>query len=365
MASPIVQQNSSRLQSIQILRGVAASVVVFHHYSLTIQEYVGHSWIVQSGFGWLGRSGVDLFFTISGFIMVFTTLKMQGARGSVDFLNRRVRRIFPPYWIWTSAFLVLWFLGIGSKSHQYGIGYIIGSYLLFPVYSAQNGDFHPMLSVGWTLSFEMFFYLAFALVIAIGRPKLRVPLLAAIFAALAVAVLVLPEKNGLRYLASAPIIIEFLFGAAAAQITIALKGKSMGNQLLPKMLIVVGVLGLVASTQYSYPESLRFLVYGFPSFLIVLGAANWQNAPSHGALIYLGDASYSIYLTQWLLLLPFSRMAKNGASFGHLPSDLIIVVGSLVTIPVVSLTYLLVERPLLKVVSVKKKSSSSQLVPTT
>lgn len=192
---------STRLESIQILRGIAASMVVFHHFTAAVMDYAhANSMVVQSGIGRLGACGVDIFFVISGFIMVYTTREKDGAREAISFLRKRVLRIYPLYWIWTSVILIIWLTGIGLRAHLYGIRFIVGSYLLFPV---ANGDhFHPLLDQGWTLSFEMLFYLIFACVLCLSYKKVRLLILLVMFVAVYVIGGYLPSGSGIRYLFS-------------------------------------------------------------------------------------------------------------------------------------------------------------------
>lgn len=346
---------SSRLTPIQVLRGIAASIVVVNHYSLVMKTYSEkHSWILASGLGGLGASGVDIFFVISGFIMVYTTTRRAGPGDGVYFLKKRIQRIYPLYWIWTTVLLGLWLLHVAFKAHKFALTYLIGSYFLFPVSNGQ--DYHPLLSQGWTLSFEMLFYLVFALAIALGLRGRRWMFMLAAFLTFAAMGRWVPMPDSIRHLIGDPIIFEFLYGVLAAQLVLWLADRPVDRwtRILPPILMMMGFALLVASLAIPNPIEHRFLVWGVPSFFIVLGAALWPNAPSHSVLVYLGDASYSIYLTHGFMALAYAMAMKQIGFLGRLSPDATIVIATCITIPVTSVGYLFVERPIVKFFAEKR-----------
>ena len=154
----------AQLQGIQALRAIAALLVVFGHAAHeaeAIAARVGVPAIDPSFLYW--GSGVDIFFVISGFIMVHTSAELFGRPGAWRiFLGRRIARIVPLYWLLTSLLLIgslfvpqLLNVPIGDWQH------ILASYLFIP--SLRGGsEIRPVMALGWTLNFEMFFYLLFA-----------------------------------------------------------------------------------------------------------------------------------------------------------------------------------------------------------
>ncbi|WP_158749472.1 acyltransferase [Acidobacterium sp. S8] len=347
-----------RIGTIQILRALAASLVVFHHYAEDIQQYSYRpSWIVHSGLGLLGASGVDLFFVISGFIMVYTSSRKGGTDDAVDFLKKRVRRVYPLYWIWTTVLLVLWRTGIAFKTHTYSLLFIIKSYLLIPAYN--DTGYHPILPQGWTLSFEMLFYLIFAGAISLRLSRLKIIAIISSFALLHVVSFYLPDGSGFQYLFSQWIILEFAFGMIAAEIVLRLpqNNKWCSNRVLPGALICLGAVSLVSTIFLQVPPQGRFWAYGIPSALIVMGAALWNEESSHPILIYLGDASYSIYLIHGIFSAGYGMALKHIAAFNRVPADISIVVASLITIAVTSLGYKFIEKPLLNLLTRNKNIS--------
>ena len=114
-------------------------------------------------------SGVDLFFVISGFVMVYSSETLFGTKGAaIVFFTRRLARIAPPYWLLTA-------IAIPVMSLPIDWGSLLGSYLFIP-YRAAAGNITPLYGVGWTLNFEMYFYALFSAVIFLRR-NIAVPVL--------------------------------------------------------------------------------------------------------------------------------------------------------------------------------------------
>lgn len=114
----------------------------------------------------MGNIGVYVFFAISGYIMSYTTKnKIFDLQYGLIFLRKRIVRIYPLYWIYLTVFISLWAVGLAMRTYNFDIGQIIASYLLVP-YGITNGKITPpILAQGWTLIYEMFFYLAFSILI--------------------------------------------------------------------------------------------------------------------------------------------------------------------------------------------------------
>ena len=158
-------RSQGQLLNIQILRSFAAGIVVMGHAGqemTAIAARTGQIAMPMGGinFGW----GVDIFFVISGFIMIHTSADHFGKPGAArEFLVRRLIRIVPLYWLVTTALIVgaifmprLLNVPIGDWPH------ILSSYFFIPDARA-NGEIRPVVALGWTLNYEMFFYVFFAL----------------------------------------------------------------------------------------------------------------------------------------------------------------------------------------------------------
>ena len=143
------------LQLIQLLRFVAAFLVVLSHsaYLLGLHQSVSAQLSYAFAFG---NVGVHIFFVISGFIMVFTTFGPRAKQiGPTEFLRRRFVRIYPIYWIYAGLTLSI----MAQKLSGYEIA---AAAVLWPPYSS------TIIGQGWTLTYEVAFYLCFAAIIPMG-----------------------------------------------------------------------------------------------------------------------------------------------------------------------------------------------------
>lgn len=265
-----------KLRSVQILRGVAATAVVAHHA-------FGRG-------GHFGAAGVDLFFVISGFIMTTTC---ASRRGAAKFLADRAWRIYP---MWLLA-LFPWLLMAPHSPLE-----IVRSITLWPVYG--NQWVNPALGVGWTLSFELLFYLAFAAALATRRPA--VPLCAF---ALCMALAFTTNQVLFGFLGS-PLIFEFLLGVAIASVP---PRASIG---VPMML--VGAVWFALAPPIYYDQAFgagalyRTIAWGIPAATLLYGARSIERSFAGATFeipVLIGGASYSIYLFHQLVLLQFQGIA--------------------------------------------------------
>lgn len=151
---------------IQFFRGFAAILVVIHHATLISQEKFGKSFV--SDIFSTGGVGVDFFFVLSGFILLFVHIKDIGKREKAkNFFIKRFIRVYPIYWVVTILCLPFFFLSASnSKSFDGDYLYIIKSLFLFPQEKL------PLLSVGWTLTHEIYFYFLLGLCIYFWELKL-------------------------------------------------------------------------------------------------------------------------------------------------------------------------------------------------
>jgi len=289
---------ASRLLSIQILRALAALMVTIAHtrYEFALKLGLGQTIPEMAG----GAAGVDLFFVISGFVMVYGSVGAYGQPGAPqDFFIRRLIRIVPLYWIATTILVVhvaVNYTNLAAANQS--VGTIIASYLFVP-WPQPNGGMNPILGQGWTLDFEMFFYVLFAASLLV-RPLIGVAGLALILILYVLAGPYLPLPLPLQHFAN-PLLFEFVFGMAIAA---ACHWRVRLPKAVPYCLLAIGAVGLAASVQWGSEGSLRVLIWGVPCALIVMGAvyseSTFQPGPIGrrlGRLLgLLGDASYALYL---------------------------------------------------------------------
>lgn len=301
MASDIVgnglkERRTGELVSVQILRAVAAIGVAAAHSPqiatfLPLANY--------------GAVGVDLFFVISGFVMVYSSQALFGTRGAGRiFLARRIARIVPIYWIVSGVACLVYLVNAGPGVPKVTWSWMLSSLSFIPF---GDGFPEPITGVGWTLNFEMFFYVCFAAALLWSAAKSAVVMTSMfiVFAALWKTQLMPPPFS----LWFNPIVLEFILGV---WLGIAY---CQGIRLAPWMccvLIVIGMglIGLTAvegyyATPTNDPVVPRFVAWGIPAFLVVAGAAlsttTMRTGRVIGFLVLLGDASYCIYLIHpWL-----------------------------------------------------------------
>lgn len=320
------------IYSIQSLRAVAAIAVVIVHVSFEVGEYTNNPRIGNAGA--IGQIGVDIFFVISGFIMFMMTTEREMT--PTEFLFDRFTRIWPLYALGTFGLL---FLAFAGRSMPPPPTMDLVKSLLFIPYD-NKGAIRPFLNVGWTLNYEMFFYVLFAVSMLLGR--LRVVGLAAVLISLALIGAVLTPENPILKTCTSPMLIEFLCG-----IGVGILWRS--NLKLPMWPgICLALAGIIGAWWLWHPESgnLERLIYaGFPSAVIVAGALSMEGASASKTDIgvLLGAASYSIYLTHPLTLLILGRVWKT---IGVPDATTLMVVSIFVSVVAGIGFHFLAERPL-------------------
>jgi len=275
------------LNNLQALRAFGALNVVLFHAILKAWSY-GHDVSIFANLKGWGQNGVDIFFVISGFVMVFT--QSRKPKSAKQFFINRVTRVVPIYWLLTSAIIVLFFINPGFfRQMEFSADHAALSFVFM---SRLFADVSPLLDVGWTLEFEMLFYLLFSIGLLAGHKTVSfwVPILV---------------LGGLVAFFGVPLIVfEFVLGMLAAKVY--LNGYARAGASL---LFIVGV-ALLLVTLFEKTELTRLFKWGFPSFLIILGAAGMPQIKT-GLLTYLGAASYSIYLVQFFSIPLFYKVASQ------------------------------------------------------
>ncbi len=315
------------IRNIQALRAVAALAVVWHHLQTQMNLYLGIPHL-----GYFGRAGVDVFFVISGFIMFHTT--QERARTTSEFWTDRIARIVPAYWLLTLLAAGLFWLGLNPGDVKGLSATDVAEDLLFLPHFRADGDAYPVLDVGWTLNFEMFFYALFGLSFVLKSQAKSLAVLTGVFLLGAALVHVhAPLPNTLKAWLQ-PITLEFAAGGALALIYPRAQAWSRNTNLLGGEValglgltaIIVG--GLLFGKDVSWNYELRVLTFGLPATLIVAGALMLETANVTvrcRLLLLLGAASYSIYLVHHLVVQFLVRLA--GGISAHPSPGMVVVEG--------------------------------------
>lgn len=316
------------LFGLQYLRAIAAiAVVVFHAGS-------------RSGLNFhFGEAGVDLFFVLSGFLMVAITGPQARP---LPFMTNRVRRIVPIYWIATSVVLLGALVG-AFPAMRIEPGHVIASYLFVPWTSPSNGQVWPLLVPGWTLNLEMLFYLLFAALLPVAGQVRQVAILTALFVALVVVGILFRPSHALLTAYTDPILLEF---AAGCWLGIGWKRTAdwpgwlgWGTAALAAAAILIASVLL--------PHVSRAIIFGIPATIIVASVLALERRGAigqHATPRFLGDASYSIYLWHTLAI---SVVLAVGNRL-HLPPMVTVAAGIIGGVVAGVMAYLLLEKPLLR-----------------
>ncbi|WP_205525340.1 glycosyltransferase [Novosphingobium sp. THN1] len=291
-------------------------------------------------------SGVDIFFVISGFVMVYSTARHPG-RGGIGFLRDRITRIVPLYWTLSLVMMaMLLLIPAVAQSSRFDLGHVIASFLFVPWLHPVQHQYWPMLVPGWTLNYEMFFYLIFAIALAIAgaRRGLVVTLVGAALVCLTTVPLFVPV-SGVAAFYTRSLILEFGYGMVLGELFLRTDGRTSRAWWL---IIAVGAAGLVLS-----PVTRQLLTQGVavgvPALLIVLGALYvplYLKGGLERVARKLGDASYSIYLSHYIMLSALGQIWRRfvpGGPVGWVGFAVFAVIACALAGIVV---YHLVERPL-------------------
>ncbi|HEY0148241.1 MAG TPA: acyltransferase [Allosphingosinicella sp.] len=315
-----------RLIGVQYLRALAALQVVVYHSSVEADRLI-----------LLGNFGVPLFFVVSGFIMMVVT---ERECSPFAFLRRRIARVAPIYWIATTTLLGLAALqGWAFWADRARWPHVAFSYLFLP-WGRANADEHffPILGVGWTLNYEMFFYALVGLSLLLpGRFKVAA-LSAVMLGLVALGALAQPTFAILAFWTE-PVILQFLAGVWIGAWW--LRGKR--RFLWPLAACVV----LLSFALLSGPFQQALL--GALKGSVLLLAALWLEGAGlfrkpFAPLRLLGDASYSIYLWHPLILIVLGVIFHVVA----LPKWPLLPLGILASIVGGIIAYLVLERPLMR-----------------
>jgi exopolysaccharide production protein ExoZ len=356
------KQPKTTLNIIQALRAVAALLVVSTHVESTFRDnpdIAGIPWVSQfAGLSGFGGVGVDIFFIISGFIMVYVGVPYFRRENTIkDFLLRRFLRIYPIYWLVTllliSSATAKTLLGVMSgqtftQSLDFDLQWhrLLGAFTLFPTYN-ELGNLQPVVGVGWTLSFEVFFYFVFALAVMVGF-RWAPFVVTGVFGLLVFAPLPL-GNSGLEHFLTDPILLEFPAGMLIGYAVVLCKRPPPWVLLSSIVLAMVGFLiGILLNFDYSY----RYLYHGIPSALLVFGLIFWEirfglKVPPF--LIKLGDASYAIYLIHTIVLgYLVTPLLRAVPLLQRIQVDVLGVFAFVLATAIGVLLYEKVERPLLR-----------------
>lgn len=292
-----------RLYSLQGLRGVAVLGVVLFHMMSVEAKYAGGD-ILLPRFLDFFQLGVDLFFVISGFVMVIVSRgRFCKPVEAQRFLFNRLTRIYPTYWLYFFITLAVYLVQPALVNSGHGSSNLLMSFLLLP------SDKVLLVMVAWSLVFELWFYLVFSAFLL--QRESRLPVALAIWAALLMGFNTLAnwEDYGpaLKIILH-PYALEFIAGSLLALFFYSRHSARLPTAAVWVLLtaaLLVGVPAIGWLRLYDEQSVLRMLAVGATFGVLVLTLALLERRghlrfPT--SLVAVGDMSYTIYLSHLLVL---------------------------------------------------------------
>lgn len=217
------------------------------------------------------------------------------------FIWERATRIYPPYWLYTTLVLLAWIIVPSMVNSSFSDPPSIWkSYLLFPDKSG------PLLAVGWTLIYEMYFYLCFAIILA-ASSRSKKPVIHIFLVLWAVFIIVMNLLRESYCIPTSLLTLDFIMGSFIA-LLIKRNFKKLGFFTL-----AIGIIGLIIAL-FAFANNMKWertFLIGAPCALLVYGAVsielNNKIMPPKWA-VALGNASYSVYLSHILVLSGIGRL---------------------------------------------------------
>ncbi|KRB29166.1 hypothetical protein ASE05_31210 [Mesorhizobium sp. Root172] len=333
------------------MRALAATSVALRHAqhdAASLELEAGRTFQAWNPVPW--SAGVDIFFVISGLIMVHTSRQLFAKTGGARlFLSRRIARIIPLYWSVTTLYLVVALLAPTFLNQTYiNSRFVIESYFFIPA-TRPDGVVQPLYELGWTLNYEMLFYVLFAAAIVLPMRWAVTVLLTTLVGMVFAGRLAAPLREPFAFWTD-PIILEFALGVMV--------GIMCASGLRPSGLIraCVAATGLAAlMLAAAFPEIsigiARPVVYGIPASLIVWSAAlapselrHESRAARWGAGV--GDASFALYLLHPFVIRAMRIIFWRTGLILLLGPWTFIALALATTFGVALITYRLFEKPL-------------------
>ncbi len=325
-----------RIQNLQALRVYAALPVVFYHTGFSLGNIKP-----------VGIFGIHLFFLLSGYIMASII-----DNDSTAFLRRRLIRIIPLYWSLTLLlYLVAWKYPHLMGATRANPSELVKS-LLFVPFAKSNGLFQPILFVGWTVNYEMFFYMTLSLAVLINRRRAAL-LGAAIMLSVMGVCSFFASTSPIARFYSDPLPLECIFGLLAYYCV-----RYVTPRLTPAMkpllltIAIACLLVMPVMEEFNWlghlPEVAR---YGPLCFALICSAVllTFSGADIKiKAIVLLGDASYVMYLVHPYIEEFLDRVIGWFWPVFRINSLIGCLVALLLVPPISVLLYILFDRPTLR-----------------
>jgi peptidoglycan/LPS O-acetylase OafA/YrhL len=337
------------VQSIQVLRGIAALLVVLTHSQAQLLGFQGKFGLAGATinafipFALPGRFGVELFFVISGFVMALVTRDAHGRPGAaLHFLQKRFIRIFPAYWLWTTILsCLLFFFPFLFAERTFVLHDILLSYILIP-YVPSGKNPAPILAVAWTLYYEIYFYI----LISIGLFFKRSYFIVFIFIFFIISIAILPHDNPIFTMASNKMLLDFFAGFIIGDIYTK-------EIRIKKYILILCIFLSMMNIIYiyiGYDNSDNIPSFCTAAVLLIFGISLLEQSSQISfskQFLLIGDASYSIYLSHYIVIPAIGKITTFSGLHMVIPPDMLILAFMCGSAALGTVFYLLTEKPML------------------
>jgi peptidoglycan/LPS O-acetylase OafA/YrhL len=327
--------------NLHLLRAVAALSVVYYHTTSEAGLNLPPA---------VGSHAVDLFFVVSGFMIARTALDSPQ-----QFLLRRIIRIVPLYW---TATLMVFSLALFTPHilHSTRPDYrqLLCSLLFIPYEMPQAGTL-PTLILGWTLNYEMYFYVVFAIALAV-EPRRASLLCSAVIIIVAAAITLTGTTRPVPLFYARPLVLEFVYGICAYHLIAASTCHDCRFAWYRTLRGALWILAVASACAIGFEEAHngfgvpRFIAAGVPAFVLVVSLAQLERV--YGAcsrsptLLIVGDSSYALYLVHPYIVYGLLRAMWLERAPLTWPASTAVVVALMAGATVTAVTiHLFIEKP--------------------
>ncbi len=312
------------IQSIQVLRGISIALVLLYHLS-ALTTSTRELYYFE-----IGKMGVDIFFIISGYIMAMICERNEPVS---IFIKKRIIRIMPLYLMVTVlAALVNYRLPLlqGNESIWESL---IQSIFLIPHYSIANGaKIFPIFIPGWTITYEMWFYLSIAFTGLVFSAERKVQIVPVLLLLVYLFSLLLPPAAIGQFLGNS-VFLAFIIGILI---------RSHEKKMMPLVVVLPAVVFVYALAFWAEGLQARLVVLGIPALIIFVSVYLWPRLQI-GTLAYVGKISFSLYLTHVFAINFVERVLRGVYPDFAFGLEIMLVIAFVVAIVVADITYRLFE----------------------
>lgn len=315
----------------------------------------------------IGYVGVDFFFVLSGFIIILTSRNGIGTGNVIPYIRKRLIRVYPPYVVYTIITIAIsyaYFIYTGTGIVTWidiNVQNVIKSISLYPI--SQDITPPPIIPVAWTLSYEMLFYAVFASVFFIkNRGCVFFVAIMWLFLISISKIFSLNFENNILSMFLSLRNIEFIMGCALAYFV-----GVVVNWKVSALTLIIGIILLVISwhntlSGFSATTLGNWAAFGIPFAMIIFGATRLESFIHNKEgkvfrfLVYIGDASYSIYLVHFIVIMICKRaILDRGMAIGYMEFWITSAIALIFSLAM----YELIEKPLMRFMGRSKSRVST------